>query len=224
MKLKPKENITKANAFMFLWISILFLSCRTNTYQTISGEYVMDFSGRYLEQKWTLDLDDSGGFVLTEPGIGLLRPDTMSGKYFLDGNKLILDFGNANKYLYQPQLGDSITILNFYNKKTAKPQWVDLDVYYGTSENSKMVSKYAVENDTIRGIFDSIVCTTLLTDKMVIYPQNIGYEIDIYLFFECIPHSAPYWIRPQWRICSRNKLSDPNRLFVRSKRNIYKRK
>ncbi len=213
------EFITKVNKWFYLTMAILFSSCKTFSYENISGEYIMDFSNRYLECKWIINIYDSGRFILTEPKIGLLGPDTLSGKYTIVGNELILDFGNTNQYLYEPQLGDSITILHFYNKKTAEPQPCSIDIYGQLGEENPTTN--IAQNDTIMGEFDSIVCSTFLTDTIVIYPTYIGYEMNIYLFEGCIPFSSPYWELPKWRICSRNKLCDPNRLFVRKKRNVY---
>ncbi|MBR1992329.1 MAG: hypothetical protein IJ986_08660 [Bacteroidales bacterium] len=217
------EYIIKVNNLTCLIIAILLSSCKMYSYENICGEYVMDFSNIFFESKWTINLHDSGDFVLTEPGIGLLGPDTLSGEYTIVGNKMILNFGNANRYQYKPELGDTITILHFYNKKTTAPQVCAIDIYKQFGEWN-FTTHVAAETDTVIGLFDSIVCSTFLTDTIVVYPQHIGCEISIYLFKDDIPVSAPYWVLPQWRICSQNKLCDPNRLFVKAKRNIYKRK
>ncbi len=212
----------KVNHWVYLTIAILLSSCKIYSYENICGEYAMEFPNRYFVVRWTILLEDSGNFVLTEPRIGMLGPDTLSGKYTIKDRELILDFGNVNRYLYKPELGDSVTILHFYNKENTKPQASTIDIY-GQFLKENFSTNFA-ENDTIIGVFDSIVCSTFLTDTMVVYPAHIGYEINIYLFQGALPHSAPYWEYPHWRICSRNKLRDPNRLFVRHKRNIYKRK
>jgi hypothetical protein len=218
---KKSKYITNVNKWFYFITAILFSSCRTFSYENISGEYVMDFSNEYFEIKWSIILDESGDFVLTEPRIGLLGPDTLSGKYTIAGNKMILDFGNANQYQYKPELGDSVTILHFYDKKTTKPQVCLIEIYGPLGKESFTTN--IAENDTIIGSFDSIVCSSLLTDSIVIYPTHIGYEMNIYLFQGEFPFNSSGWVLSKWRICSRNKLCDPNRLFVRKKRNIYKR-
>ena len=219
MHKRPMEYITKSYSIICLVLTIVLSSCKMYSYEDICGEYVMDFSNSFFEQKWTINLHDSGDFVLTEPRIGLLGPDTLSGEYTIAGNKMILNLGNANQYQYKPKLGDTITILHFYDKKNVKPRYCEVKIF-GPFENEMRIT----ENDTIKGFFDSIVCSTPLTDSLVIYPAHIGYEMNIYLWHDAIPFSASYWEFPQFLIRSKNKLCDPNRLFVRKKRNIYKRK